>query len=108
MRKTILLAEYLRLSELIAVSSRMCPVCETSDKLKQRYKGTHCSSADFTACHPEVQKRCKTILDIQTSFEEKLKSYRYNIRQQLIWDYNISIPELRRLYHIWIEERNQL
>ena len=107
MRKTILIAEYLRLSELLEVNNRHCPVCETSNKLKQRHKGTHCSNDTLTACHPEVQKRCNSILNLQTSLSIKLESTRHTVFKQLIWDYNMSRDELHKLFDNWIKERNQ-
>ena len=108
MRKTILIAEYLRLSELIEVNDRQCPVCKTSDKLRQRYEGYHCSNDILTACHPTIQKRCKTIIDTQTEFNIQLESTRYDVLKQLIWDYNMSKAELQELFINWIKERNQL
>ena len=103
-KKAIIRAEN---GQEVYTSRHDCIVCQASDKLRQRYEGYQCSSDVLTACHPKVQKRCKTIIDHQSDLSIELESARYTVLQQLTCDYDMNRIELTKLFNNWIKERNQ-
>ena len=107
MRKTIILAEYLRLREIHEVLDRECPVCYASHNLKKRHKDISCSSdLDKSACHSTVQIRCKDTLEATSKFQQHIEDEIVKIRAILYNKYEVWDFDLDELFEEFEEKRH--
>ena len=105
MRKSILLAEFFRISELLQAHENSCPVCAVSQDLKQRFNGKDCCSGYKSACHPKVQERCKAVMKQGNIFTESMHDSLAEIEEDIWKLYKIHWRDLYILYQEWRKTR---
>lgn len=108
MRKTILIAEYYRLHEILDPLERICPVCPASESMKPRFVAKTCAANAFkTACHPKIQKRCKAIMNRSAELTEMIEDAIMDIENDLHDNFRMKRMELFRGKDEWLKERNK-
>lgn len=106
MRKTILIAEYCRLREIEEVLDLQCPVCAVTNKLKKRHISISCCAESWkTACHPNVQARCKKITDLVGKLETEVSTAVFNVEQELYNEFDVDIYKRNNAYRKFQEQR---
>lgn len=108
MRKSILLAEYCRLKEIIEVLEKECPVCKASRKMKKRHIAKECPTYEGiskTPCHKNVQKRCNKIMDSSELLRDEIIDAIFQVHNELQIHFGMLFGEIQNHYTKWKESR---